>query len=95
MNRFLVTYDISADERRLKVFQCLKGWGTHIQYSVFTCDLSLSQQVKLKSELRSFIHHDEDQILLFDLGPTSGRALDCVTCLGLAYKGPVEGPIII
>ena len=35
LNRYIVTYDVSDDDRRNKVFTALRGYGDHIQYSVF------------------------------------------------------------
>ena len=38
-NRYIVTYDITDDRRRTAVYKCLRGFGDHLQYSVFRCDL--------------------------------------------------------
>ena len=43
-NRYFVTYDISDDTRRTAVFKTLRGFGDHLQYSVFRCDLSPRQR---------------------------------------------------
>jgi CRISPR-associated protein Cas2 len=37
---FLVSYDIPDDKRRNRVFKLLTGWGDHVQYSVFCCQLN-------------------------------------------------------
>ena len=39
-NRYIVTYDICDDARRTAVYKALRGFGDHLQYSVFRCDLS-------------------------------------------------------
>ena len=44
-NRYIVTYDISDDDRRNSIFKTLRGCGDHIQYSVFRCDLSDSERI--------------------------------------------------
>lgn len=85
MHRYLITYDITDDGRRNRVCQCLKGWGDHIQYSVFSCELSPHQLVLLRNELHDTINHDEDQILLFELGPVGGRGDHCVVAIGVPY----------
>jgi CRISPR-associated protein Cas2 len=87
---FIVSYDI-ADPKRLRlVFKLMKGWGDHLQFSVFRCDLSPSEVVELQAELKSIINSGEDQVLFIDLGPADGRALACIDAIGLpcppAYK---------
>jgi CRISPR-associated protein Cas2 len=93
-NRYIVTYDISDDDRRNLVFKTLRGRGDHIQYTVFRCDLSDQERITLIATLHPLIEHKEDQILLIDLGPVDGRAADCVVSLGRPYL-PRERSVII
>ena len=37
---YLICYDISDDKRLRKVFQTMRGYGDHLQYSVFECQLT-------------------------------------------------------
>lgn len=94
-NRFIVTYDISNDDRRTNVFRTLRAFGDHIQYSVFRCDLSEKERVTLLATLHPLIEHAEDQILLFDLGPVDGRAAHCVTAIGRPHFTPERTVTII
>lgn len=94
-NRFIVTYDISDDDRRTSVFKVLRGYGDHIQYSVFRCDLSESELVLLRAGLHSLIDHMMDQILLFDLGPVDGRAANCVDAIGRRHLPPERTVVVI
>lgn len=94
-NRFIVTYDISDDDRRTNVFKVLRGYGDHIQYSVFRCDLSASELVSLRANLHSLIDHMMDQILLFDLGPVDGRAANCVDAIGRRHLPPERSVVVI
>jgi CRISPR-associated protein Cas2 len=94
-NRFIVTYDISDDDRRNVVFRTLRGHGDHIQYSVFRCDLSDQERITLTAALHPLIDHQEDQILFFDLGPIDGRAATCTTSLGRPYFSPERTIIVI
>ena len=94
-NRYIVTYDISDDDRRNRVFKAMRGYGDHIQYSVFRCDLSDRERVTMISHLHPLIDHNEDQILLFDLGPVEGRAANCVNALGRRYIGPERTVVVI
>ncbi len=91
---YLVCYDISDDKRLRKVFQCLRAWGDHLQYSVFECQLSPSDLVKVRAELKALIHHDEDQVLFVCLGPSEGRGERVITSLGKPYTR-IDAPCFI
>lgn len=94
-NRYFVTYDISDDDRRTRIFKVLRGFGDHIQYSVFRCDLSERERIALIAALHPLIDHAEDQILMIDLGPTDGRASSCVNAIGRRYLNPDRGAVVI
>lgn len=94
-NRFIVTYDIRDDDRRTAVFRALRGFGDHIQYSVFRCDLSEQARITLLATLHPLIEHKEDQILVIDLGPVDGRAASCITALGRPHIAPERTVIVI
>jgi CRISPR-associated protein Cas2 len=70
---FIVTYDISDAKRLRKVFKAMKGFGQHLQLSVFRCDLTDMERFEMIASLEAIIHHDEDQVLVIDLGPSEGR----------------------
>lgn len=74
MRRFvLVTYDISNDKRLRKTFKLLRGYGEHVQYSVFLCQLTEKDVIVLSEKLKDIIHHKEDQVILITLGPVDGK----------------------
>jgi CRISPR-associated protein Cas2 len=60
----------------------MKGWGDHLQLSVFRCDLGPRELVELRTELASIIDHSVDQVLFVDVGPADGRATTCFDTLG-------------
>lgn len=91
---YLVCYDICDDKRLRKTFQIVRGYGDHLQYSVFECQLTPSDLVKLRSELSAIIHHTEDQVLFVDLGPAEGRGDRVITALGKPYTA-LDGPCIV
>lgn len=93
--RYIVTYDITSDERRTLVYKALRGFGDHLQYSVFRCDLSSTDRMRLTATLHPLIDHDEDQILIMDLGPIEGRGATCVDSLGRPYTPPERSVVII
>lgn len=94
-NRYIVTYDISDDDRRTSVFKVLRGCGDHIQYSVFRCDLSDSERIAMIAAVHPLIEHKEDQILLIDLGPVDGRAATCINAIGRRYLAPDRSVVVI
>jgi CRISPR-associated protein Cas2 len=82
---FLVCYDITDDKRLRKVFKVCRNHGTHLQYSVFECDLSPRERTRLERELGDVINHDTDQVLFVSLGPSEGRGDRVIASLGLPY----------
>lgn len=93
-NSYIVSYDISDEKRLRKVFKVMRAYGDHLQYSVFECQLTGRDVVRLKGELGAVIHHGEDQVLFIDLGPAEGRGDRVITALGRAYTN-VDAPCIV
>lgn len=64
----VITYDISDDRRRTRLFEALKSYGQHVQYSVFECDLSKQAYIKLRHRLDQEIKaKDGDSIRFYFL----------------------------
>jgi CRISPR-associated protein Cas2 len=82
---YLVCYDIANDKRLRKVFKVCKNHGTHLQFSVFECELTPRERTQLESELKEVIKHDADQVLFISLGPAEGRGERVISALGLPY----------
>lgn len=93
--RYFVTYDITDDRRRIAVYKCLRGFGDHLQYSVFRCDLIERRRVELIAALHELLDHAADQVLVIDLGPVDGRASICVSSIGRAYANPERTVVIV
>lgn len=83
---YLVCYDVANDRRLKKVFKVCKNHGTHLQFSVFECDLNPRELVQLQRELKEIIKHDEDQVIFVALGPAEGRGDRVISSLGLPYS---------
>jgi CRISPR-associated protein Cas2 len=92
---YLVTYDICHPRRLRRVFKCMRGFGDHLQYSVFRCELSDEAKVRMLTRLDEVINHDEDQVLVFNLGPVDGLRADLVEYLGQRYKPSVHEALVI
>jgi CRISPR-associated protein Cas2 len=91
---YLVCYDICDGRRLRKVYKTMRGFGDHIQLSVFRCELSARERIDLIGALSAVINHDEDQVLIVDLGPGDGRASSCFLALGKPYTAPDRVAII-
>ncbi len=92
---YIVTYDISDDERRTSVFKALRGYGEHLQFSVFRCDLTQLARATLVAQLHAMIDRAVDQILMIDLGPVEGRAATCIDAIGRKYMPPERTVVVI
>jgi len=93
-NSYVVSYDISDDKRLRQVFKTMRNFGDHLQFSVFECQLTPVDLVRLRAELAKIIHHGEDQVLFIDLGPAEGRGDRVITALGKPYSS-LDGPCIV
>lgn len=91
---YLVCYDVCDPKRLRRVFQAMRGFGDHLQFSVFECQLTPADLVRCREALRAIIHHREDQVLFVNLGPSEGRGERVITSLGKAYT-PVDAPCIV
>ncbi len=91
---YLVCYDICDPKRLRKVFQTMRNYGDHLQYSVFECQLTEVDLVRCKAELSEIIDHQEDQVLFVNLGPSEGRGERVITALGKPYS-PVDSPCYV
>jgi CRISPR-associated protein Cas2 len=91
---YLVCYDISDDKRLRQVFKVMRGYGDHLQYSVFECQLTPMDLARCREQLSEIIHHDDDQVLFVNLGPAEGRGDRVITALGKPYT-EIDAPCIV
>ncbi len=92
---YVVSYDISDQRRLKKVFGALYGFGDHIQLSVFRCELSKADLVRMRIAVSTLIKNDEDQILIVDLGPAEGRGRKAIKSIGRACAPRARTPIVV
>jgi CRISPR-associated protein Cas2 len=86
---YFVTYDICDAKRLRRVYKTMRGFGAHLQLSVFQCELPEMDLIKMKAALVEVINHQEDHVLIVDLGPTDGRPIKHIESLGKGFT-PVE-----
>lgn len=91
---YLVCYDICDDKRLRKVYETMRNFGDHLQYSVFECQLTEMDLARCRDELAQIIHHKEDQVLFVNLGPAEGRGDRVITAMGKPYS-PIDSPCIV
>jgi CRISPR-associated protein Cas2 len=92
--QYLISYDISDDKRRNRVFETLSGQGDHVQFSVFFCELSAQELASLRAVLRETIDNRADQIILLDLGDAADPLENLLECLGRGYNPPVRVQVV-
>jgi len=92
---YIVTYDVCDPKRLRQVFQLMRGYGDHLQLSVFRCELSDRERVQLEGKLSEVVKHDEDQVLFFPLGPVSGLRETGVFSVGRPYFPLDHGALVI
>jgi CRISPR-associated protein Cas2 len=91
---YLVTYDIADDKRLKRVFKTMRNHGDHLQYSVFECQFTPADLANCRAKLSELIHHELDQVLFIDLGPTEARGDRVITALGQPYA-EIDAPCLV
>ncbi|WP_265581077.1 CRISPR-associated endonuclease Cas2 [Methanofollis aquaemaris] len=70
--RLVVTYDISKDKIRNRVFRILEGYGAWKQYSIFELEITDVQRVQMEEKIRGVIG-PHDRVRVYEL---------CTRCVG-------------
>lgn len=92
--RYLLAYDIRQPRRLRRVHSVAKDFGDPLQYSLFVCDLTQVELAHLRAALLDEIKTTEDSISIFDLGPPTGRGVQCTEFMGRRPQLPDVGPAI-
>jgi len=91
---YVVTYDIADPKRWRRVFRVMEGYGEWLQLSVFQCRLSARRHAELVAELDEIIHHQDDSVILLDVGPAD-QVVPHVVSLGKAYTPLTRHPVVV
>jgi CRISPR-associated protein Cas2 len=84
-NTYIVCYDVADPKRLRRVFKVCKDFGQHLQFSVFECDLTVSEKLQFEEKLVAEVKREEDQVLFIRLGPAEQRGQREITAVGLPY----------
>jgi CRISPR-associated protein Cas2 len=90
-----VTYDIRHPRRLREVFHAMKGYGEHLQYSVFICDLDGAEKPAMMLHLGNIIDHSVDCVAIVDLGESDGRGKLCFEFMGAGGDLPDPGSLVV
>lgn len=71
----VVSYDIPNDRKRTKLFNLLKGYGVHTQYSVFECDLRPEKIVEMQERIQRLVDPKEDHVRFYSLCAKDVRSI--------------------
>ncbi|WP_367154205.1 CRISPR-associated endonuclease Cas2 [Methylomonas sp. HYX-M1] len=91
---YIITYDIRDPKRWRRVFRLMKGYGEWLQLSVFQCRLSRKRHAELIALLDGIIHHNEDHILIVNIGPAE-TVKPSVVSLGKDFEVVERQPVIV
>ena len=80
---YIVSYDIMDRKRLYRVHRTMKGFGEPIHYSVFRCNITPKGRVEMIAALAELIKHDEDRVMIVDLGSFEGKVEDRIEFLGV------------
>lgn len=93
----LVTYDVDTvsekGQKRLRdVARICKNYGQRVQNSVFECDVSESQYLVLREELREAMNEELDSIRFYQLNKNKSYGLEM---LGRVTSYDYDEPIVL
>lgn len=86
----VVSYDIADDKRRSRIHKTLKNFGERIQFSVFECNLTKEQLLRMQYALRRIIKEDEhDSVRFYHLCDSCQGKIDRIGGIIPEADGPV------
>jgi CRISPR-associated protein Cas2 len=92
---YIIAYDISDPRRLRRVYRTMRGFGEHLQLSVFCCDLTAADRVRMIAALTDIVDNDADQVVLVDLGPTSANPIKAMEGIGRPLRVAGRHPVIV
>jgi CRISPR-associated protein Cas2 len=71
---YLVAYDIACPKRWRRIVKEVKSFCQRSQLSVFVCRASARRIERFENTLRNIMDHDEDRLMILDMGPAAAAA---------------------
>lgn len=90
-----MAYDVREAKRLRKVHKAMEGFGYALQYSVFICDLDVSEKFAMKEALGELINHSEDSVAIIDLGNSDARSAESFEFMGASRGLPCRGAQVL
>ena len=85
----VVSYDIKDDKRRNKIHKELKNYGQWVQYSVFECDLTKEEYLRLRHALNRLIDRSmNDSVRFYFLCDGCSGRVERIGVRGNLMHGP-------
>lgn len=91
---YVVAYDISDQKRWRRVFRLMEGFGEWLQLSVFQCRLNRRRHAELIALLDGVIHHQDDHVVLMDLG-LADVVVPKIVSLGKGFAPVERAPVVV
>lgn len=88
---WLISYDVSEDDRRRRIFEALKDYGRRVQFSVFECELDEAELALLWRRLEPSVDPATDSVRCYRL---CGACAGAVQILGRGDRYS-EPPFIV
>lgn len=92
---YLVCYDICEPKRLRRVYRAMRGYGDHLQLSVFRCDLTSAEKVAMVTQLGDIVNHGEDQVMIVPLGPPTGHNANAIETIGVPIAGLERHAVVV
>jgi CRISPR-associated protein Cas2 len=92
--RYLLAYDIRDPRRLRRVHRTAQDYGEPLQFSLFVCDLTKVELLRLKASLIAEMNLAVDSVGIFDLGTPADRGVKCIEFIGARRDLPKAGPAI-
>lgn len=62
---FIITYDITAPKRLVKILKLMRQYLFWVQKSVFEGELTEKKYIELKKKVKSIINKEEDSVIFY------------------------------
>lgn len=72
----VVSYDVKDDRHRGKIFKILKNFGQWVQFSVFECDITKADYLRMRDRLEKQIKEEGDSIRFYLLCETDAEKIE-------------------